>query len=207
MGIEVDSKKTEAVKGWPRPLTPTDSRSSLGLVGYYRRVGLGCVLMQHWKVIAYASRKFKVHEKNYPTHDLELAAVVFALKILRNYFYGVHVDVFTDHKSLHYVFSQKELSLQQKRWLEFFKDYEMNVLYHPGKDNLLADALSRLSMGSVAHVEDEKKELVCDVHRLAQLGFQLVDSTKGGFMVHHSPKSSLVVNVKLSNTLILFLWN
>ncbi|WMV20230.1 hypothetical protein MTR67_013615 [Solanum verrucosum] len=94
------------------------------------RVGLGCVLMQRGKVIAYASRQLKVHEKNYPTHDLELAAVVFALKIWRHYLYGVHVDVFTDH-SLQYVFTQKELNLRQRRWLEFLKDYNMSVHYHP----------------------------------------------------------------------------
>ena len=80
------------------------------------RVGLGFVLMQHGKVVAYASRQLKVHERNYPIHDLELAAVVFALKIWRHYLYGVHVDVFTDHKSLQYVFTQKELNLRQWRW-------------------------------------------------------------------------------------------
>ncbi|WMV45946.1 hypothetical protein MTR67_039331 [Solanum verrucosum] len=96
------------------------------------RVGLGCVLMQRGKVIAYASRQLKVHERNYPTHDLELAAVVFALKIWRHYLYGVHVDVFTDHKSLQYMFTQKELNLRQRRWLEFLKDYDMSVHYHPG---------------------------------------------------------------------------
>ena len=104
------------------------------------------------------------------THDLELAAAVFALKIWRHYLYGVHVDVFTDHKSLQYVFSQKDLNLRQRRWLELLKNYDMSVLYHLGKANVVADALSRLSMGSVAHVEDEKKELVREVHRLARLG-------------------------------------
>ena len=79
------------------------------------RVGLGCVLMQRDKVINYASRQLKVHKKNYPTHDLELGAMVFALKIWRHYLYGVHVDVFTDHKSLQYVFTQKELNLCQRR--------------------------------------------------------------------------------------------
>ena len=78
-------------------------------------VGLGCVLMQNGKVIAYASRQLKLHEKNYPTHDLELVAVVFAMKIWRHYLYGVYVDVFTDHKSLQYVFSQKDLNLCQRR--------------------------------------------------------------------------------------------
>ncbi|KAH0684682.1 hypothetical protein KY289_022434 [Solanum tuberosum] len=118
------------------------------------RVGLSCLLMQQGKVIAYASRQLKVHEKNYPTHDLELVSVVFALKIWRHYLYGVHVDVFTDHKSLQYVFTQKELNLLQRRWLEFLKEYDMSVHYHPGKATIVADALSRLSMGSVAHVEE-----------------------------------------------------
>ena len=100
--------------------------------------GLGCVLMQHGKVIAYASRQLKTHEKNYPTHDLELAAVVFALKIWRHYLYGVHVDVFTDHKSLQYVFTHKDLNLRQRRWLELLKEYDMSVMYHPGKANVVA---------------------------------------------------------------------
>ena len=161
------------MKYWPKPLSPIDIRSFLGLAGYFRRfvdgfesiasplttltqkckkfewseacernfqmlkdrltfapvmtlpegtkdfvvysdasrVGLGCVIMQHGKVIAYASRKLKVHERNYLTHDLEIAVVVFALKIWRHYLYGIHVDVFTDHESLQYVFSQKELNL------------------------------------------------------------------------------------------------
>jgi len=118
-------------------------------------------------VIAYASRQLKVHEKNYPTHDLELAAVVFSLKIWRHYLYGVHVDIFTNHKCLQYVFNQKDLNIRQRRWLELLKDYNMNVLYHPGKANVVADDLSRLSMGSVAYIEEEKKELVRVVHRLA----------------------------------------
>ncbi|WMV56467.1 hypothetical protein MTR67_049852, partial [Solanum verrucosum] len=96
--------------------------------------------MQSGKVIAYASRQLKVHEKNYPTHDLELAAVVFALKIWRHYLYGVHVDIFIDHKNLQYVFTQKDLNLRQRRWLEFLKDYDMSVHYHPGKANVVADA-------------------------------------------------------------------
>ena len=134
------------------------------------RVGLGCVLMQRDKVISYASRKLKVHEKNYPTHDLELEAVLFALKIWRHY----HVDMFTDYKSLQYVFTQKELNLHQRRWLEFLKDYDMSVHYNPGKANVLVDALSRLSMGSVAHVDEKRKDLVKDVHRLACLGVRLM---------------------------------
>ncbi|GKD21855.1 retrotransposon protein, putative, ty3-gypsy subclass [Tanacetum coccineum] len=95
--------------------------------------GLGCVLMQHGKVIAYASRQLKPYEENYPTHDLELAAVVFALKIWRHYLYGETCDIFTDHKSLKYIFTQKELNMRQRRWLELLKDYDANIQYHPGK--------------------------------------------------------------------------
>ena len=165
-GVEVFPSKTETVKNWPKPLTPTDIRSFLVLDDYYRRfiegfssiaasliaftkkkakfewteacqksfvelkdrlistpvltlpsvvritlycdiskVCLGCVLMQGGKVIDFVSRQLKVHEENYPTHDLELAATVFALKLWRHYLYGVHMDVFTDHKSLQYVFT------------------------------------------------------------------------------------------------------
>ena len=82
-------------------------------------------------MITYAFGQLKVHEKNYPNHDLELAAVVFELKIWRHYLYGVHVDVFTDHKSLQYVFTHKELNLHQRRWLEYLKDNNMSVHYHP----------------------------------------------------------------------------
>ena len=84
-----------------------------------------------------SSRQLKAHKKNYPTHDLELAVVVFAIKIWRHYLYGVNIDMFTDHKSLQYVFSQKEMNLCQKRWLQFLKDYDMNVHYHPGKTNVV----------------------------------------------------------------------
>ena len=112
--------------------------------------GLGCVLMQHGRVIAYASRQLKTHERNYPTHDLELAAVVFALKSWRHYLYGESFEVFSDHKSLKYLFSQKELNMRQRRWLEFIKDYDFTLSYHPGKANVVADALSRKASGVLA---------------------------------------------------------
>jgi len=105
--------------------------------------GLGCVLMQERRVVAYASRQLKNHEKNYPTHDLELAAVVFALKIWRHYLYGAQLQVFSDHKSLKYLFDQKELNMRQRRWMEFLKDFDFELLYHLGKANVVADALSR----------------------------------------------------------------
>ena len=90
------------------------------------RSGLGCVLMQDGRVITYASRQLKTHKRNYPTHNLELVVVVFALKIWRHYLYGVRCEVFTDHQSLKYLFSQKDLNLRQTRWLEFLKDYDVH---------------------------------------------------------------------------------
>ncbi|GJV74967.1 putative reverse transcriptase domain-containing protein [Tanacetum coccineum] len=105
--------------------------------------GLGAVLMQREKVIAYASRQLKVHEKNYTTHDLELGSVVFALKIWRHYLYGTKCTMFTDHKSLQHILDQKELNMRQRRWLELLSDYDCDIRYHPGKANVVADALSR----------------------------------------------------------------
>ncbi|KAL4387524.1 hypothetical protein GQ457_09G015940 [Hibiscus cannabinus] len=106
-------------------------------------VGLGCVLMQEGRVVAYASRQLKVDEKNYPTHDIELPAVVFALKIWRHCLYGEKCIVYIDHKSLKYLMTQKELNLRQRRWLELLKDYDLSIEYHPGKANVVANALSR----------------------------------------------------------------
>ncbi|GJW86082.1 putative reverse transcriptase domain-containing protein [Tanacetum coccineum] len=105
--------------------------------------GLGTVLMQREKVIAYASRQLKIHEKNYTTHDLELGSVVFALKIWRHYLYGTKCTVFTDHKSLQHILDQKELNMRQCRWLELLSDYDCDIRYHLGKANVVADALSR----------------------------------------------------------------
>jgi hypothetical protein len=98
--------------------------------------------MQGGKVVAYASRQLQKHEENYPTHDLELAAVVHALKIWRHYLMGNKCDSYTDHKSLKYIFTQSELNLRQRRWLELIKDYDLNIHYHPGKAIVVADALS-----------------------------------------------------------------
>jgi hypothetical protein len=95
------------------------------------------------KVIAYASRQLRKHENNYPTHDLELATVVHALKIWRHYMIGNKCKIFTDHKILKYVFTQKELNLRQRRWLELIKAYDLEMQYHPGKANVVADALIR----------------------------------------------------------------
>ncbi|GJY76823.1 putative reverse transcriptase domain-containing protein [Tanacetum coccineum] len=105
--------------------------------------GLGAVLMQREKVIAYASRQLKIHEKNYMTHDLELGAVVFSLKLWRHYLYGTKCTVFTDYKSLQHILTQKELNMRQRCWLELLSDYNCEIHYHPGKENVVIDALSR----------------------------------------------------------------
>jgi hypothetical protein len=118
--------------------------ASKDFVVYYdaSRQGLGCVLMQGGKVVAYASRQLRKHEENYPTDDLELVAGIHALKIWRHYLMGNKYEVYTDHKSLKYVFTQSELNLRQRRWHELIKNYDLNIHYHPGKANVIADALS-----------------------------------------------------------------
>ena len=130
------------------------------------RQGLGCVLMQNDRVIAYASKQLKKHEENYPTHDLELATVVFALKIWRHYLYGVPCRIFTDHKSLQYIFTQKELNLRQRRWLELIKDYDCTIEYHLGKANVVADALSRRPESSLSHMSSSYLPLLVDMRAL-----------------------------------------
>ena len=116
------------------------------------RAGLGCVLMQSRRVVAYGSRQLKNHEQNYPTHDMELAAIVFALKIWCHYLYGEEFEVYTDHKSLKYIFTQQDFNMRQRRWMEFLEDYDFTLHYHPGKENMVADALSRKSRGVLASI-------------------------------------------------------
>jgi ribonuclease HI len=118
---------------------------SVGYVVYTdaSKKGLGCVLMQQGRVVANASRQLKNHEKNYPTHDLELVAIVYALKIWRHYLYGDKCEIHTDHQSLKYFFTQRDLNMRQRRWLEVLKDYDSKMFYHPAKGNVVADALSK----------------------------------------------------------------
>ena len=128
--------------------------------------GLGCVLMQDNRVIAYASRALRPHELNYPTHDLELAAVIHALKIWRHYLMGTHCNIYTDHKSLKYIFTQSELNMRQRRWLELIKDYDLEVHYHPGKANVVADALSRKVHCNCLSVESYNDTLCAEMQKL-----------------------------------------
>ena len=126
--------------------------------------------MQHKRVVAYAFRQLKKHELNYPTHDLELAAVIFALKTWRHYLYGATCQIFTDHKSLKCLFTQKELNLRQRRWMELLKDYDCTIDYHPCKANVVADALSRKSTGSLAYMQTIQLPLMVE---LRELGVEL----------------------------------
>nr|GEV02276.1 retrotransposon protein, putative, Ty3-gypsy subclass [Tanacetum cinerariifolium] len=155
-GIYVDSSKIEAVKNWKAPKTPYEDKlcnaSVLALPDRPKDfvlycdafgLGLGCMLMQRGKVIAYASRQLKIHEKNYTTHDLELGSIVFTFKIWRHYLYGTRSVIYMDHKSLQHIFSQKELNMRHHRWIELFSDYAYEIHHHPSKVNVVADALSR----------------------------------------------------------------
>ena len=108
--------------------------------------------MQSGRVVANGSRQLKNHEQNYPTHDMELAVVVFALKILRHYLYDEQFEVYSDHKSLKYIFTQWDLNRRQRRLMEFLEDYDFTLHYHPGKANVVADALSRKSRGALASI-------------------------------------------------------
>ena len=126
---------------------------------YASSTGLGCMLMQHGKVVDYISRQLKPHKKNYPTHDLELAVIMFALKIWICYLYGVKFKVYSDHNSLKYLFTQRDPNLRQRCWIEYLKDYDFTLQYHPRKANVLADALSCKPHGILASLalEDWKR--------------------------------------------------
>nr|GEX76657.1 retrotransposon protein, putative, Ty3-gypsy subclass [Tanacetum cinerariifolium] len=140
-GVHVDPAKIAAIKNWA--------------------TGFGAVLMQREKVIAYAYRQLRTHEENYTTHDLELGAVVFALRLWRHYFYGTKCVVYTNHQSLQYILDQKELNMRQRRWIELLSDYDYEIRYHPGKANMVADALSRkerepIRVKALSKVEDSQ---------------------------------------------------
>ena len=122
--------------------------------------------MQEGRVVSYASRQLNPHELNYATHDLELAAIVHALKTWRHFLIGNHCEVYTDHMSLKYIFTHKELNLRQRRWLELIKDYDMRLHYHPEKANVVADALSRKSHVNTLLTGELPKELAEDLHEL-----------------------------------------
>ena len=124
------------------------------------KAGLGYVLMQSEKVVAYGSRQLKNHEQNYPTHDRELAAIVFALKIWRHYLYGKQFEMYSDHKSLKYIFMQRDLNMWQRRWMDFLEDYDFMLHYHPGKANVVVDALIRMSQGALSSIASREWQML-----------------------------------------------
>ena len=137
------------------------------------------MLMQDGKVIAYVSWQLKPHEQNYPTHDSKLVAVVFALKMLRHYLNGKTCQIFTDHKSLKYIVSQKELNLRQRRWVELLKDYNCTIEYHSDKTNVVADALSRKVIRNLHYIRAIRMSLLM---KLRRLGVELSLDTLGGIL-------------------------
>nr|GEV08069.1 reverse transcriptase domain-containing protein [Tanacetum cinerariifolium] len=154
-GVYVDPEKIAAIKNWATPTTLTEKlccapilalpEGSDDFVVYCDASlrGFKAVLMQREKVIAYASRQLRTHKENYTTHDLELGAVVFVLRLWRHYLYGTKCVVYTDHQSLQYILDQKELNMRQRRWIELLSDYDCEIRYHPENANVVADALSR----------------------------------------------------------------
>ena len=156
------------------------------------RAGLGCVLMQSRRVVAYGSRQLKNHEHNYPTHDIELAVVVFALKIWCHYLYGEEFEVYSDHKSLKYIFMQRDLNMRQHRLMEFLEDYDFTLHYHLGKANVVVDALSRKSRGVLASITSREWRMLKTV---GQFGLQYSEQTQGtlGSLVTTPPLLSRVI--------------
>ncbi|XP_070022521.1 uncharacterized protein [Nicotiana sylvestris] len=149
-------------------------------------------------VLPSSSRIYTVHEKNYLVHDLELVAIVHALKIWRHYLYGVSCEVYTDHRNLQHLFKQRDLNLRQRRWLELLKDYDITILYHPGKTNMVADALSRTteSMGSLAFIPVEDRPLSLDIQSLANRLVRLAISEPSRVAACVVAQSSLLGKIK-----------
>ena len=140
------------------------------------KAGLRCVLMQSGRVVAYGSCQLKNHEQNYPTHDMELAAIVFALKILRYYLYGEQFEMYSDHKSLRYIFTQRDLNMRQRRWMEFLKDYDFTLHYHSGKANVVVDALNRKSRRALASISSREWQML---ETVGQFGIQYSKQAQG----------------------------
>nr|GEY33032.1 putative reverse transcriptase domain-containing protein [Tanacetum cinerariifolium] len=165
-GVHVDPVKIEAIKSWATPTTPTEVRQFLGLAGYYRRF-------------------IEVHEENYTTHDLELGAIIFALRLWKHYLYGTKFVVFIDHKSLQYILNQKELNLRQRRWIELPSDYDCEIRYHPRKANVVADALSRKERIKPLHV----RALVMTIHN--DLPKRICEAQEGAMKKKYVRKENL----------------
>jgi len=157
---------------------------------------LGYVLMQDDKVIAYASRQLKPYEKNYPTHDLDLATLIFTLKIWRYYLYGVPCKICTNHKSIKYIFTQKEINLRQRRWLELLKDYDLQIQYNPRKVNVVADALSKKAQHGLNVMINTQPEIARDLETMG-IEFVLPRYTDG-LLIALKVQPSVIKEIKAS---------
>ena len=165
-----------------------------GYTMYYdaSKAGLGCVLMQSGRVVAYGSRQLKNHEQNYPTHDMELAAVVFALKIWRHYLYGEQFEMYSDHKSLKYIFTQRDLNMRQRRWMEFLEEYDFTLHYHPGKANVVVDALGRKSRGALASIASREWQMLKTVGQFRLQYSEQAQGMLGGLVATPSLLSRVI---------------
>src|SRR4051812_27047130 len=175
----------------PPVLSPPDTRKDFVIYCDASRHGLACVLMQEHKVIAYGSRQLRTHEDKYPTHDLELAAVIYALKLWRHYLVGNHCEIYTDHQSLKYLFTQPDLNLRQQRWLETIADFNMDIHYTAGKANVMGVALSRKAYCSELEVQLEQPPLY---EEFQKLNLEIVPQ---GYVNNLVVESDLVKSVKI----------
>ena len=148
--------------------------------------------MQSGRVVAYGSRQLKNHEQNYPTHDMELAAIVFALKIWRHYLYGEQFEVYSDHKSLKYIFTQWDLNMRQRRWMKFLEDYNFTLHYYPGKANVVVDALSWKSWGVLASIASQEWLILETVGQFGLQYREQAQSTLGSLVVTPSLLSRVI---------------
>ena len=137
---------------------------------------LGCVLMQSGTIVDNSSRQLKNHERNYPMHDMELAAIAFSLKIWHHYLYGEKFEVFSDHKSLNYIFTQRDLNMRHRIWMKYLEDYDFTLQYHPGKANVMGEALSRKSRGVLDSVASREWLML---ETMGQFDLQYSEQTQG----------------------------
>ncbi|WVZ52365.1 hypothetical protein U9M48_003434 [Paspalum notatum var. saurae] len=219
-GVAVDPSKVEGVLNWKQPQTVTEIRTNDNINLENAKFvwipkceeasvlaqpditkpfdvycdasgsGLGCVLMQEGRVIAYASCQLRKHEVNYPDHDLELLAVVYALKKWRHYLLGNTCHIYTDHKSLKYIFTQPKINMRQRRWLELIKDYDLDIHYHPGKANVVADALSRKAHCNFIEARPTVRVLCCEIG-------EIETST-----IHHAELFNIIVEPTIKDEII-----
>ena len=162
--------------------------------------------VQSERVVAYGSRQLKNHKQNYPTHDMELAVVVFSLKIWRHNLYGEEFEVYSDHKSLKYIFTQQDLNMRQRRWMDFLEDYDFTLHFHPGKENVVADALSQKSRGALASIASREWWIL---ETVGQFGLKYSEQTQGtlGSLVATPSLLSRVIESQWQDVEIVSIWD